>query len=310
MDKKEFRTLVSEEKLVERFSEIYKYDPEKVTHFKDGNENYTFLTEQNRVIRIYKPTNKLYKEIKKEINYLNYLNNKKVKVPKFLKSPKNKFVTRVEAGRYTFRAVQMSFLEGSHKRDLNLEELKSIGAELANFHRTSEKYKIFQSDEEEIRVFEDYYLEEDKIKEEDMDFYIRARDFNLKLGTDLKRIMIHGDFHPENILLKDHKVTGILDFDDMEVTTKVLDIAIFIWELFENAFGSENPLEKWNIDKESFLSSYLQETELSKEENDLILPLVNYRNYFIALWSNRIMNMNKEYDFEYFKKTEKLLNNI
>lgn len=89
---------------------------------------------------------------------------------------------------------------------------------------------------------------------------------------------IHGDFHTDNVLFRERRLSAILDFDLVHIDARVADIATSI------AGDCPAPPTYMSIDPEAvgaFVGGYSAETPLGEFELKLIVPYV--RAYFLWL---------------------------
>jgi len=76
-----------------------------------------------------------------------------------------------------------------------------------------------------------------------------------------RQVICHGDFHPRNILMKDGKVTGVIDWPDFRIGDPALDVANTIWLItfpFKYVILETEP-ELASIDWDDFAEQYLAE---------------------------------------------------
>jgi homoserine kinase type II len=81
--------------------------------------------------------------------------------------------------------------------------------------------------------------------------------------------LIHGDLHQDNILVKDNKVTGCLDFEFAMYDYRAMEIAICL----SKYAGEEKALEYF----EEFISGYAETGVLTAAEAEAVPDLINLR---------------------------------
>jgi len=78
---------------------------------------------------------------------------------------------------------------------------------------------------------------------------------------------IHGDMNPENLLVEEDRVTGLVDFGDACFNPVICDVAICLAYMM---MERQDPFEAMNV----FLRGYVETLPLSPEERVALLPLV------------------------------------
>ncbi len=89
--------------------------------------------------------------------------------------------------------------------------------------------------------------------------------------------VIHGDWHPGNMLFKDNKVVAVIDYDSARVAPWVTDLANGILQF--SILGGGNHPEQWpdHFDEEratAFVRGYLTEHDISAEQMQALPPLI------------------------------------
>jgi Ser/Thr protein kinase RdoA (MazF antagonist) len=89
--------------------------------------------------------------------------------------------------------------------------------------------------------------------------------------------IVHGDWHPGNMLFNEHKLVGVLDFDSVRIASIVTDIANGMLQ-FSIVAGRPNPTE-WPsyLDQAKlvqFLNGYREVIELEKDQLDCLADLM------------------------------------
>jgi len=98
------------------------------------------------------------------------------------------------------------------------------------------------------------------------------------LRSTKKRWLIHGDYHPENVIkMSTHKI-GVIDFTDMCLADFARDVGGFLQQL--EYMSGRNFNNKFNIEelKKLFLDTYLKESKL-KLDDELEKRIQNYYNW-------------------------------
>jgi len=97
--------------------------------------------------------------------------------------------------------------------------------------------------------------------------------------ADLPQQLIHGDLHYDNVLVRDGRVSGLLDFEFCALDWRVMELAVCL----SKYAGEPNAADLF----EQFVGGYAQHAQLSAEEVAAVPSLVNLRIlsnvvYFVA----------------------------
>ena len=92
-------------------------------------------------------------------------------------------------------------------------------------------------------------------------------------------IFTHADINMDNVVFRNNKVIGIIDFNNVEYAPLANDIAITIFE---------TSIKKYNIDKKRYnliLKEYEKIKHLTDKDKELIIPLI-LRYYCMLFWDH------------------------
>ncbi|MFH1255187.1 MAG: aminoglycoside phosphotransferase family protein [bacterium] len=98
------------------------------------------------------------------------------------------------------------------------------------------------------------------------------------LSSTEKRWLIHGDAHPENVIIIDKNKIGVIDFTDICLADYARDLGTFSQQLEFMMFrkiGDQTEIEKT---KQLFLKSYFKNAKITPDEN-LMERINNYYNW-------------------------------
>ena len=93
----------------------------------------------------------------------------------------------------------------------------------------------------------------------------------------LRKSLIHGDFHPSNFVIKNNKLVGIMDWDDMREDFLVCEVSLFI----------VHSLASKNLDEEKiklFLKEYQKIVKLNNEEKKASYYLMKNNCLMTIAW--------------------------
>lgn len=251
---------------------------------KDGilNTNYLIFTAKGKFVLRVLEGHRSYEAEKEELDFLLELNDI---IPCSLPCSTKDGKVLIE---YNGKMMTLFyFIEGEKLTEINEHFLSQIGILLGKMHLFS-KNKILNR---KTRIDEKYYFS--KI---DMTKVPIAEDEKKNLLSLYKKVsmidfsslpcgIIHNDIFPDNILIKDGFISGIIDFNDSSYAPFIFDLGIVInyWIRIKN-FSPET--EKKYI--EVFLTSYESIRKLSTIEKSLLdMGILKMALAFIFLRINK-----------------------
>ncbi|CAK7033846.1 homoserine kinase [Fusobacterium varium] len=179
------------------------------------------------------------------------------------------------------------FVEGEKLTEINEHFLSEIGILLGKMHLFSKNKKLNRK----TRIDEKYYFS--KIDMKQIPITEEEKKILLSLYNKISMIdfsslpcgVIHNDIFPDNILIKDGAISGVIDFNDSSYAPFIFDLGIVInyWIRIKN-FSPET--EKKYI--EVFLTSYESIRKLSTIEKSLLdMGILKMALAFIFLRINK-----------------------
>lgn len=175
------------------------------------------------------------------------------------------------------RLILMTFIEGSvlqNTTDISIKMLENLGKTLASYnlamqgfdhpaaHR-SHRWDVAEAGRhrDKISLLKD--LKKQALLEWGFDAWKQA-----KSGLEsLPWQFIHGDMNPENILVKDDRVTGLVDFGDACLNPRVCELAICLTYIM---MDRDDPMDAAAI----VTRAYAEELPLSDDELSALVPLI------------------------------------
>lgn len=207
------------------------------------------------------------------------------------KSSLGKFVS--DEGALVYYALYPKF-RGREEPDLNDEKRKWLGRSMARIHNVGDQFECqhrldlntqtYGYNDLDTILNSNWIPHELKSNIESLGYQV----LNLikpLIDRPFKRIPLHGDCHPGNVLWN-HEGPTLLDFDDMVIAPPIQDI----WMLF---YGDE---EEKRAQKDSFFEGYETFREFDYTSMILIEPLRTLRLIHHSAW------IGKRYDEPMFKK--------
>lgn len=179
------------------------------------------------------------------------------------------------------------FIEGEKLTEINEHFLSEIGILLGKMHLFSKNKKLNRK----TRIDEKYYFS--KIDMQQISITKEEKKILLSLYDKISMIdfsslpcgIIHNDIFPDNILIKDGAISGVIDFNDSTYAPFIFDLGIVInyWIRINN-FSPETE----NRYIEIFLNSYESIRKLSAAEKSLLnMGILKMALAFIFLRINK-----------------------
>ena len=193
------------------------FEFEKITSFhgiKKGIENTNYLIKSKNkkyILTIFeKRVSKT--EIPFFMKLMDVLNNSKINCPKPLKTKHKSYLFQLKKK----SACIVTFLEGRDKKILNSSDCYSIGKTIARMHLVTKKIKFKRKNSMGIKKLNPL-LKNIKFKSKqysNLKIFLRRNlnDIKKNWPKNLPEGIIHADLFVDNVLFKDNKISGIIDF--------------------------------------------------------------------------------------------------
>jgi Ser/Thr protein kinase RdoA (MazF antagonist) len=250
--------------LAEKILERWGFDEGSVFCFR-ASANFVFMFSKNKqkyFLRFNDICERELETIEAEIEILNYLRGKPLRIALPVKSLNDRSVETVDTEIGTFYAVVFEALEGKHFEFEELDEryFSLWGSTLGQLHQTlkdiPEDYRHKRPNwKDHLSFIQEILPEQETSAKQEFQRIIRWTE-GLPV-TKNNYGLIHYDFELDN-LRWDNGSFGILDFDDSSNHWFVADIAFALRDLFEEKVDLEHPLFQ------KFMQGYKKETEFDK----------------------------------------------
>lgn len=250
---------------------------------ESGIENATFIIlsdDSKYVLRVYRHNKKQHDAIELEVNFMIHLKSAGIPVPEILPNSQGKRITTVVYDDKEWQVILMEFLSGHHAETYSEALINELAMYQAKIHLLGEQFAREHPGAEklsELRETEFIHLIPQKQLEnkEIADLVSRGKEYSYTFPLGLPEGYSHFDYDAENVLSDGSgKVTGILDFDDLQHAPFVMCLAYTLWAVL---ITSDDP---------STVSTYLHAYEavrpLSAKEKEAIKPILLFRHYAIA----------------------------
>lgn len=253
------------------------------------NHNIIFETDKGKfIVRFLRknPSQEYLKERKIEFKALNFLeaNNFPYKIPTPILNKNKKVISKISSN-YMW---VYHFIDGKLAKKLTTNEIKEAAKALAIYHKIIKKFKR-KNKRKKVKKAEWLSVEYDKMEKmkpknrldevmlRNIQLFKKALKKIKEIKFEGRVILTHSDFQVNNILFRGKKVSGILDFDNIDLNFKAKDIAICAKSICD----THDELDKKKL--KIFLTEYRKHNSLSNKEEKQIAPLL-IRNYCIIFW--------------------------
>lgn len=259
------------------------------------------------------------KNINFEMKYLNYLKKKgfPYKIPVPLLTKENKEFIKIKKDFFWL----YKFIEGKHNKNPERNELSEIALMVARFHNIIEKSSLYNGEANQkdfgrngiINEMKWFISKISKKKNKRDRIFIKEsrllikifKDLNTKDYNSLKKYPIHRDLNPQNILWKNKKIIGVLDFENVGCINDafIRDIAIIMQYFCSNKEKSFNSKKA-----RFFIKKYQEYRKLSKKEIKILINTIiatNIEDFGYAYWL--LVNTPKRAKISHLSKYSKMV---
>jgi len=249
-----------------------KFNLGKIISFKGikkgiENTNYLIRTKNNKYILTIFEKRVQKKDLPFFMSLMDKLNNHKINCPKPQKNKKGNYLVNIK----NKPASIVSFVEGKEKNKLKIQDCYEIGKNIAKFHMASKKIKLYRKNSMSLSSWPKL-LNKIGNKSNKIDINLNnlmetsLRDIKKRWPRKLSSGIIHGDLFIDNILFKNNKFYGYIDFYFSSNDFLIYEIAICINAL---CFDKKNKKFIFNNKKsKNLLKGYSSVRKLSKDEKN------------------------------------------
>jgi Ser/Thr protein kinase RdoA (MazF antagonist) len=311
------------DELVGHFFEDSAYDIKPVPFGLTNQTRILTVGGQKYVLRIYNPHTKNVKSLNFETQLTSYLSslNLSFAVPEFLNTPSKEHYVRLSDG--TLGAV-VSFIEGTVPEITSMEQAAEFGAVVGELSLALHNYpaeprfegipftEIYRlhplADERAV----DSFMENPpfELSSAQLQFYRDKVSFAEKHKSRLQELpkqLVHHDVLIYNLLSKENRIHGVLDFDFTSLDTGFMEFAISLNHILELTNGS------WEM-AEAFIKGYSRFRKCTSREMDQLQLLTDIYHldllhiYIGQHYSGRNVEQNFIYILHQFQRRSDWLN--
>ncbi|MFD6508205.1 phosphotransferase enzyme family protein [Bacillus sp. NPDC060175] len=298
----------------------------EIAKFWFQDKNLTATVIQPKVTNIH-CNNKVYilkekgfiKQILNELNVLEQLDEKGIKVQKLVKTRDDeRYVFYKEKYYCLYEYVAGSVLEIKDTEKLK-EVGSTIGEEIANLHHA---LKSVNSANELIKrdLYKVVYgwalpiLEKNEHVHQDVIQIMDQIHIAFKETVhSLPKQIIHRDMHLSNVIFKESDVQGFIDFELLESNVRVFDLCYCCTSILSELFSDETVRGKWLHIVSKIFEGYYKQSILTREELQSIWYVmlsiqVIFITYFVQL--PNLLKLNEEMFFWIFANKEDIEESI
>ncbi len=237
----------------------------------EGLESEAFLINYAYIFKHSKHS-QAFKSMKKEIQVLNYLDGKiSIDIPKIeFYSPEHHI-----SG---YKLVEGEILTPELFNSFTKTEQENLAKDIALFVKEMHALKLPDIEDLEINVLEDYKNDYRYLKENIYSLIpIEAQTYldkfyksilNNKNMINYKKVLCHNDLSCNHILVKNNKLSGIIDFGDVAITDEDKDF-VYLLEQSDEEVGREFGLKVLKYYNHTNIESAVWKSDL----NDMYYPI-------------------------------------
>lgn len=281
----------------------YGADAQKIK-LLDGFENFMYEYAKNgepRILRVSHDLHRAANAINGEIEWLNYLADNGLSVPRAMPSDSGALVETVEArdGSH-FSAVSFTKAPGKHPWEQSIDLLDlavQMGQMTGRMHALTKKYTPSQPAfkrpewDADIEGFAEKYLPDGN--EIITGKFGRLTRSLQSLPKDIDSYgLIHFDFHSANFFVHNGRIT-LFDFDDCQYNWFVADIAIALFYAVSHNCVDRRAIEQAQRFYNRFMEGYVAENTLDKKWLALIPMFLKQREIDLYIVIHRSLDLHK-----------------
>lgn len=250
----------------------------------EGISNTSFVIEDQKnkyVLRVYAQSGKTSNEILFEIEFQDHLRAHGIPIPLTYKNTLGKELSIIEIAGKEWQCVLMQFIEGKSITENPSSELISELAQLqAKIHILGIEFAKTKGVQgkvlSELRDSISEKITDVPVKTKDvLDFIERIKQYTYRLDENLPYGYNHLDIDFDgNVLVKDGKISAILDFDDLRYSPAVVCLGYSLWNILDD--------EGVDVMKD-YLNEYQKIRPLNSLEMNALQHVIFFRNYVLGL---------------------------
>lgn len=246
------------------------------------NTSLYIKSEDNKyVLRIYRQKRKINEDISFEIQFQDYLRGHGIPIPLIYPNLKGEELSVINIEGKDWQIILMQFIEGE---SVNLDPSKELIIELAHIQAQMHLLGIEFADKSDRLKYPINNLNgliANKIEklpiqnEEVVEFVERVKSFKYELNKELPYGYNHSDLDFDgNVIIKDNKVVGIIDFDDLKYSPSIVCLGFSLWNVLD-----DSGIEVFKL----YLKEYESIRPLNNLERQTLSHIIFFRNYQIGI---------------------------
>jgi len=249
-----------------------------------GIENTSLFVEsedKRYVLRVYRQKRKTNEDISFEIQFQDYLRENGIPIPLMFPNLQSKELSVVNIDGKDWQIILMQFIEGE---SVNLNPSDELIIELAHIQARMHLLGIeFANKSDKSKSLIDNLngsiankIENLPVQNEDVvEFVERVKSYKYELNKELPYGYNHSDLDFDgNVIIRDNKVAGIIDFDDLRYSPSVMCLGFSLWNVLD-----DSGIEAFRL----YLKGYESIRPLNNLEKETLSHIIFFRNYQIGI---------------------------
>lgn len=249
-----------------------------------GIENTSLFIEsedKKYVLRVYRQKRKTNEDISFEIQFQDYLRENGIPIPLIYRNLQDKELSIINIDGKDWQIILMQFVEGesvnlnpSDELIIELAHIQArmhlLGIEFANKSDRS-KYLIDNLNGSIVNKIENLPIQDEDV----IEFVERVKSYKYKLDKELTYGYNHSDLDFDgNVIIRDNKIVGIIDFDDLRYSPSVMCLGFSLWNVLD-----DSGIEAFKL----YLKEYESIRPLNNLEKETLPHIIFFRNYQIGI---------------------------
>lgn len=237
------------------------------------------------VLKIFESANKLFHRY--EVKVMEFAQKNKVSTPKIIK-------TNVGESIFVYKnkdAIIQEFAEGRHPKHFDNNLIRDCANKIGLLNKKLLRLKVLEN--KDWKIGHEFYPPKERLEKvgnfdskKELERYLN----NIKKinKSELRKSIIHSDLCDPNMLVKNNKLTAILDWDDTHKDVLVYELAVFIGQCL---------IKQNNVNKEKvvlFLREYQKHIKLNNEEKKALYYFIKHRYLGALAWCMTQRKLHKD----------------
>jgi homoserine kinase type II len=267
--------------LILKFYGIFDFSFKPINQGIENTSLFIESKDKKYVLRVYRQKRKINEDISFEIEFQDYLREQGIPIPLVYFNLKKEELSIVNIDGNDWQIILMQFIEGE---SVTLDPKKELIIELAHvqarmhllgieFAKKTDRLKspINNLNGSIANKIENLPIQNENV----VKFAERVKSFKYELNKDLPYGYNHSDLDFDgNVIIKDSKVAGIIDFDDLRYSPSVMCLGFSLWNVLD-----DSGIEAFRL----YMKEYESIRPLNNLEKEALPHVIFFRNYQIGI---------------------------